>query len=528
MKRKKDSLVNSYFDDAQYLAFGGLTRNPFPLAPDDSGFFSTAHIEKIISSFLHAMLSQKGFMLFTGGIGLGKTTITRRIISKLGEHRIETALILNSFYQEDELLGAINKDFGIIQDNYERSTQLELLNEFLLKKAQEDINCAIIIDDAQYLTFESLELIRMISNLEADQKKLVQILLVGQTELLEKIESHDLRQLKSRVAVWERPFALDQNETRRYVRYKLNIAGDTGRILIKKNTLNKLFSLTQGNLRKINIIMDKAMNQAFKNGSLVIHKKYLKDVFSDSKELNGKNSNPYIFILLITLCILIVGWGIGIFIFYQKKIKPQENNKMLTITKRVIPQKSQPPMELSQRRLEKPDQRSTKINKPKIARSGNNTKTGSLEEIHVSQFLSAYGLMKFKEQFKSLLSHGKIKEVRAVIYNKTGLELIQLDTIPEKIQNHYDIFVINEKRANLTGYYLFWFPIMKIQKFYIGYRGQEIKPVQKLLKDTGLYDYYIDGIVGPILINGITQFQRQNNLKVTGFPDPETVFLLNH
>ncbi len=120
---KKDTLDNTYFDEARYLAFGGLTRNPFPMAPDDSGFFSTAHIEKIISSFLQAVLSRKGFMLFTGEIGLGKTTITRRIISKLEAHEVQTALILNPIYQENDLLAAINKDFGIGQEDLGHRTQ---------------------------------------------------------------------------------------------------------------------------------------------------------------------------------------------------------------------------------------------------------------------------------------------------------------------------------------------------------------------------------------------------------------------
>ncbi|MCP3928732.1 MAG: AAA family ATPase, partial [Bacteroidetes bacterium] len=254
----KDTSGTTGFNEPQPLSFAGLNHNPFPMAPDDSDFYLSEHTEKVIDKIIDAVLSQKGFMLLTGEIGLGKTTLTRRIITMLEKHHVKTSLILQSFYQEKELLVAINRDFGIDTNDLTITTQMELLNEFLLERNQNGENCAVIIDDAQNLTFESLELIRMVSNLEADGQKLVQILLVGQTELLEKMESHELRQLKSRVTIWEKPIPLNSSETQRYVQFKLTQAGDTGRIQIEKKAFAKLFQLSRGNLRRINIIMDRA------------------------------------------------------------------------------------------------------------------------------------------------------------------------------------------------------------------------------------------------------------------------------
>lgn len=548
-------LAGFYFDETQYFEFGGLTRNPFPMAPDDSGFFSTLHIEKIIDNFLQAILSKKGFMLFTGEVGLGKTTIIRRIISELDANQVHTALILNSFYQENELLQAINKDFGIDVTAAEQANQLELLNDFLLEKHQNGINCAIVIDDAQNLTFESLELIRMISNLEADSEKLVQIMLVGQTELLHRMESRELRPLKSRVAVWEQPFALDRTETRRYVRYKLNIAGDTGRIQIDNSTLNRLFTLTQGNIRKINIIMDKAMSKAFKSGSLVIHKKYIKDVFDDASKGGKRHTNPYITIWITILLILIIGWSAGIALFYHFKIKPESNPAETytpdQVVQKTISQSADPnprtPAPVLDDSIEPPlkpaapPQQKTEILSDSIP-AGSNDETSKVKETQdkpeevsstwenrpEAQFLNASGLINYLPEFKDFLDNDNLNEIRGSIYEKTGLELVVIPKVTQAIQNKYDVFRHKQNQDTDPRYYLFWYPKMRINKFHMGYEGREIKPIQRALKEKGHYNYKIDGIVGPILIQGVAGFQELNQLETTGFPDPETLFLLNH
>ena len=313
---------NSSFNEEQYLSFGGLTHNPFPMAPDDTDFYVSDAIEEIIQEIVQSILLKKGFMLLTGEIGLGKTTLTRRIISILETQNVEISLVLQACYQENELLAAINRDFGIVHDDLTMTRQMELLNQFLLDKNQEGVNCAIVIDDAQSLTFKSLELIRMISNFEADQEKLVQVLLVGQTELMEKMQSHELRQLKSRVVVWKNPVPLNQSEIARYIQFKMNKAGDTGRIQIRKNALARLYKLSGGNLRRVNVIMDRALSQAFAKETLTIKKQFINDVFESSHKDFIKATRPYKSALVLSLCILLIGWVIGGAAFYHYKIKP--------------------------------------------------------------------------------------------------------------------------------------------------------------------------------------------------------------
>lgn len=529
MEKTKNNISDSLsFKKEQYLSFAGLTHNPFPMAPDDTDFFISDAIEKIIQEIVQSILLKKGFMLLTGEIGLGKTTLTRRIISILETKNVEISLILQAFYQENELLVAINRDFGIIHDDLSMTRQMELLNQFLLEKNQEGVNCAIVIDDAQSLTFKSLELIRMISNLEADQEKLVQVLLVGQTELMEKMQSHKLRQLKSRVVVWKKPVPLNQSEIVRYIQFKMNKAGDTGRIKIKKNALAKLYKLSGGNIRRVNVIMDRALSQAFAKKTLTIKKQFINDVFESSPKELIKATRPYSSALVLSLCVLLVGWVIGGAAFYYYKIKP--SRVLVTQPKSdIVQKKTISTTPTKQPGAEPVIDSGTPLASVSLTNSKQLKKTSNKVNYQpVELFLKANNLSYFKNEFTAFLEKGNLTEFRNQVFNKTGKKLIVLSFLPRYIQQKYDILSITHQGQTSPTYYLFWKQTMEIENFYYGYKNREVIPLQKLLKNIDLYDYQIDGIAGAILIKGLTRFQKQNKLEVTGFPDVETLFLLNH
>ncbi len=146
----------------------------------------------------------------------------------------------------------------------------------------------------------------------------------------------------------------------------------------------------------------------------------------------------------------------------------------------------------------------------------------------VELFLKANNLSLFQKEFTAFLEKGNLTEFRNQVFNKTGKTLIVLSFLPGYIQQTYNVLSITHQGNTGPTYYLFWKPTMEIENFYYGYKHKQIMPLQKLLKNIGLYDFQIDGIAGSILIKGLTQFQRQNKLVVTGFPDPETLFLLNN
>ena len=345
-KAVEDSSALSYdpYGKQQYLQFFGLSTEPFPVAPDNRNFFISRHTDQIVSNISEAIFYRKGFMLLIGEVGLGKTTLSRRIISILIKNGVEVSLILQSFYQEIDLLKEINKDFGIDISCLENlAAHMERLTDFLLEKNQNNINCAIVIDDAQNLSFKSLELIRMISNLEADRKKLVQILLVGQPELLEKLNANTLRQLKSRVTLLQKPMPLEKEELIRYLKFKLRTAGNNDeKIILEKNAVNKLFKITSGNLRMVNILMDRALMIAFSQKSFTIKTAFIDEAcnaleFKRKTEKKIKSSmRTYIFLILIVIILLTVGIAAENFFYINKAEKISLNNGVRKSTENII------------------------------------------------------------------------------------------------------------------------------------------------------------------------------------------------
>lgn len=247
----------------------GLSRNPFPPTPDAGSYFFTPRLEEDFAEIVHCIEARKGFVLLTGEVGLGKSTLVRRLLDTLQGTNCHSALILNTFLQDSALLSAIQADFGLPPtDSLEQG--LARLTEFLITKHQAgDINL-LVIDDAQNLSVDSLELVRLLCNLETAQEKLLQILLVGQPELEEKLATPELRQLKSRIVKHARLNGLHKDELARYFDFRVNAAGAEGRLSIEASAVHALHCATQGNLRRIHLVLDRCLyGLASTRGSVV-------------------------------------------------------------------------------------------------------------------------------------------------------------------------------------------------------------------------------------------------------------------
>jgi len=497
-------------EELRYLEYFGLEYNPFPVAPDNENFYISEHIDQILTELVHGIVARKGFMVLTGEIGLGKTTISRRIINILEEKGVETSLILHTFYQDVELLREINKDFGLYSDSLERSDQMRVLNEFLLNQSRAGKNCAIIIDDAQNLDSKSLELIRMISNLETDREKLVQILLIGQPELMDKLNSSELRQLKSRIIIKKEARPLNQNELKNYLLFKLNKAGNQGRTTITTGAFRKIHRYSKGNFRGVNIFMDRCLYVAFIHNTTDIGKSIVHEAYRDLNQAEqGGGKRVFLFSLLAVL-IIILGGAFSLDLFpeidwlrsnrgtREEKVTENENREPAQITEKNI----------DKRLLEEETQKEKSVPESVI------------------NFLSAYNLSEFAIPFVKAMKTGVFQEVTDSIFKKTGYQMIQLDTIPEDIRSRYGVLCLSFDKSGKENYLLFWRPTIRITKFYLGYRGEEIKRLEELLAGVNQYLYYIDGIVGPRLIMAVNRFQEEKGLEVSGFPDEKTIFLL--
>jgi len=246
---------------AVYLNGLGLAANPFPLAPDASRYFLTEPLEALVYELLFCIQQRKGFMVVSGEVGLGKTTLSRYLIAQLPPEENAVAVVLNSLLQGDDLLHQICLDFGLIDDDVQVSgrTLINRLNQFFLAQRRRERNCVIFIDDAQNLSIESLELIRVLSNLETDTEKLVQVVLMGQQELQTKLSAPALRQLTSRVALARTLEALTATELRRYVDYKLAVTANAGVITLSEAAHRAVHDYARGNLRRANQLMDRTL-----------------------------------------------------------------------------------------------------------------------------------------------------------------------------------------------------------------------------------------------------------------------------
>ncbi len=499
-------------DALAHLQFLGLAHNPFPVAPDDNNFFISEKIDQILTEIIHGIISRKGFMVLTGDIGLGKTTISRRIMRVLEKQNVQTSLVLHTALQDEELLRAINRDFGLAAGGQRLSDQMAQLNRFVLEQNRAGKNCAIIIDDAQNLSARSLELIRMISNLEADQKKLVQILLIGQPELVVTLDSPGLRQLKSRIIICKQVMPLTFTELNNYLHFKLSAAGSSGRLTLQAAALKKIFRHSRGNLRQANILMDRCLYAAFLAQAAVIDTRIVKtavqDVQGGHETVAPRRPSRMMWPLAATASVgLVVLLAAMVFqILLASRNGTPARAQKLTMPIVVPAAHASPPVIPVPQRAIAP----TAITRP------------------INEFLASYALAAHTEAFTRSLNTGQFESIAATIYRSTGYRLIQLDQVTDRVRRRYGVLVYPDAVTGQARYYLFWRPPLTIEQFYYMYQGPEIKALQQELAAIALYQAKIDGVVGKRLLQAVVAFQKQAGLPVSGRPDAATLFHLYH
>ncbi|OGT33801.1 MAG: hypothetical protein A3C44_05230 [Gammaproteobacteria bacterium RIFCSPHIGHO2_02_FULL_39_13] len=251
-----------------YKEFFQLKENPFNVTADSSFFFPSASHAEAFSHLTFGIEQRKGIIAITGEIGTGKTTLCRTWLNGLHNH-IKTAFILNPKFSDEELLKIILQDLGI-SDNYKTKFELvTALNEYLLVESSQGHNVVIIIDEAQNLSVEQLESIRLLSNLETEKEKLLQIVLVGQPELEKKLQLPELRQLTQRIAVRYRVDPLSKKEVREYIEHRLKLCAMNPyagpQVQFTNPAFSAIYRHTRGKPRMINILCDRALLAGFVN-----------------------------------------------------------------------------------------------------------------------------------------------------------------------------------------------------------------------------------------------------------------------
>lgn len=247
-----------------YCKYYGLKERPFNVTSDPAFFFSSKKHKEALSHLLYGVSQRKGIIVLTGEIGTGKTTICRFFLNQIGKN-VKTAFILNPTFSETQLLESIIKDFGLNLKNNSKLGMVTELNNFLLKESNAGNNLVLIVDEAQNLKPALLEQIRLLSNLETEKDKLLQVILVGQPELNSRLNLYDLRQLRQRIMVRYHIGPLDSGEIKDYINWRLEIAGSEKKIEFSSEALDLISRFSAGTPRLINIICDRALLAGFVN-----------------------------------------------------------------------------------------------------------------------------------------------------------------------------------------------------------------------------------------------------------------------
>jgi general secretion pathway protein A len=241
-----------------YNEFYGFRESPFNITPDPRFLFFSAKHREAFDHLLFGIQERKGFIQLTGEVGAGKTTLCRALLEQLGP-RYRTALILNPCLTAAQLLRAILGELQIVPRRQDRAGYLEALNEFLLAQVGLGNDVVLLIDEAQDLSPELLEQVRLLSNLETDQQKLLQIALVGQPELRDMLDQRGLRQLRQRITVRYHLPPLSLADTEHYIRFRLQVAGADGRPTFNRWAIRSIHRYSRGVPRLINAVCDKTL-----------------------------------------------------------------------------------------------------------------------------------------------------------------------------------------------------------------------------------------------------------------------------
>jgi general secretion pathway protein A len=265
-----------------YKQFFQLKRNPFEVSPDPSFLFPTRKHNEALAALYYGVRRRKGFVVMTGEVGTGKTLLVRCLLQLLNHSNVAYAYVFNSLLSPLDFLQYIALDFEIPNPGRTKSELLLQISNFLIARHQRNLTTVLVVDEAHHLSAEVLEEIRLLTNLETAQGKLLQILLVGQPELDEKLDSMQLRQLKQRIVLRSHLEPLEHEETRGYIQRRLELAGLTQpEILFPSETVARVYRHSRGIPRLINTICENALINAYARQAHTITSDVIDEVATD-------------------------------------------------------------------------------------------------------------------------------------------------------------------------------------------------------------------------------------------------------
>jgi MSHA biogenesis protein MshM len=272
-----------------YTEFFGLTEPPFSLTPNTSFFIGSATHQEALNTLLVAVRSGEGFMKIVGEVGTGKTLLCRTFLNRLEQDGYITAYIPNPYVGPNTLLLGVADELGIAYpEKLNQHQLLKLLTEFLVAVATEGKRVVLCLDEAQAMPVETLEALRLLTNLETERAKLLQVVLFGQPELNQRLDEERIRQLKQRITFTYQLRSLSQEEVGYYVGNRLAIAGYKGMRLFTDGAIKRLYRGSGGVPRLVNILANKALLAAYGEGQREVKEKHVDLAVADTESASGR------------------------------------------------------------------------------------------------------------------------------------------------------------------------------------------------------------------------------------------------
>lgn len=529
-----------------YLDFYGFREKPFNLTPDPRFVFLSKNHKEAFAHLLYGIQNHSGFILLTGEVGSGKTTVLRTLLSQLDADHHRTALIFNPCLSPAELLRNINREFGIPSEISTPSNLLDLLNQFLLKENAEGHTVVLVIDEGQDLETPVLEQIRLISNLETDRDKLVQIVLSGQPEFLEILNRNEMRQLNQRITVRYHLHPLDFQDTVQYIRHRLELAGVMGRQVFTTKAMKRIYKYSGGLPRLINAVCDRALLTGFARDKTKIDSRITAAGIKDMEINSGAYARKWRFAVSALVVLAVIVSGV-LSLKWDELIGPFHPSKPAAPTVNQIGRVTIPNDEELFRAMLTELGKTTEIESarrafnalvkfwyvPPITENSNMSQFNEIERAALERDLRLYrfsgnlgALLRLNTPAFLEMNFPEVQGGRFI--SLVGLDNDKFLIDPSVSEKKFLTFKEIEKYWSGKGFIL-WRDFLNILPNKPSeQRGEHIKRLQGLLKEGGVYDQPLTGVYDPETLSAVKKFQSSKEIEQDGIVGGQTLMLLYH
>jgi len=528
-----------------YLDFYGFQEKPFNVTPDPRFVFLSKNHREAFAHLLYGINNRVGFIALTGEVGSGKTTVLRALLSQLNADHHRTALIFNPYLSPPLFLQNMNREFGIPTDTSNSSSPLDVLNLFLLQQNAEDRTVVLAIDEAQHLEEPVLEQIRLISNLETDREKLIQIVLSGQPEFVKILKKKEMRQLSQRITVRYHLEPMDFQDTVDYVNHRLKVAGGRGGIIFSKRALRRIYRYSRGLPRLVNVACDRALLVGYTRDTARINSRIAAAGIKDLKRNTVSYPRKRRLILIPAFVVLAALLMAGIYFKGNDLINLFNTSQHIKTTEE---QKENDPIVTGEEffhamagELGKvPESESARKafntlasfwNVPPVLESGNFDPLIGMEraaldrELRLYRFFGNLGaLLRIDCPAVLELTMPGVPGKRFV--SLVGMENEQLLVDPPIAGRRSLSFNEVEKHWSGQGFLLWKDPLNLLTRISSGSAGSHIKRLQGLLKEAGAYSRPLTGVYDADTLSAIKEFQSSMGVNPDGIVGGQTLMVL--